>query len=264
MTMATGVQAPARPRITARTLRRDRWWLYPAWIAVVLAAFVVYATWRAFAGEGYYAAPYLSPFYSPCLSTGCPDGASAFGQPISGFPYSPALIILIFPLALRLTCYYYRKIYYRSFWLSPPACAVAEPHRRYTGETRFPLILQNIHRYSFYIAALYPPILLYEAILSFRNEAHEWGHMGIGTLVLLVNAILLGIYTYSCHSCRHVFGGRLRSFSRHPIRYRMWTWISNRNANHGLWAQVSLFSVALADLYVYLVATGVISDLRFF
>ena len=52
----------------------------------------------------------------------------------------------------RLTCYYYRKAYYRSFWLSPPACAVPDGHKKYTGETRFPLIFQNLHRYFFYAA----------------------------------------------------------------------------------------------------------------
>ena len=65
------------------------------------------------------------------------------------WPWSPALLILAFSLGFRLTCYYYyRKAHYRSFWQSPPACAVAEPHKRYTGETRFPLILQNVHRSS--------------------------------------------------------------------------------------------------------------------
>jgi hypothetical protein len=29
------------------------------------------------------------------------------------------VIILIFPLGFRLTCYYYRKADYRSWWLSP-------------------------------------------------------------------------------------------------------------------------------------------------
>lgn len=262
--MASGVTTPGRASVGARTLRRDRWWLSPAWILFVLTAFSVYATWRAFAGEHYYTTPYLSPFYSPCLTTDCPEAASAFGQPIGWFPFSPALLILVFPLALRVTCYYYRKLYYRSFWLSPPACAVAEPHRRYTGETRFPLILQNVHRYAFYIAALYPPILLYEAIMAFRDENYEWGFMGLGTVILLVNAVLLGLYTYGCHSCRHVIGGRLRNFGTNPVRYRLWTGVSRLNMNHGLWAQVSLFSVAFADLYVYLVSRGVISDITFF
>ena len=31
---------------------------------------------------------------------------------------------------------------------------MAEPHATYTGETRFPLIIQNTHRYFFYIAAI--------------------------------------------------------------------------------------------------------------
>ena len=101
--------------------------------------------------SNYFSEPYLSPFYSPCLGD-CVEGASDFGQPFAGFPLSAALIILIFPLGFRMTCYYYRKAYYRAFWLSPPACAVAEPHGKYTGETRFPLIIQNIHRWFWYAA----------------------------------------------------------------------------------------------------------------
>ena len=105
-------------------------------------------------GRDYYSAPYLSPFYSPCLTDKCVSGSSDFGQPFSWWQLSPALLILIFPLGFRLTCYYYRKAYYRAFWLSPPACAVAEPHGKYTGETRLPLILQNIHRYFWYAAVI--------------------------------------------------------------------------------------------------------------
>jgi hypothetical protein len=70
-------------------------------------------------------------------------GFTPVSAEIFNFALSPALIILIFPLGFRMTCYYYRKAYYRSFWMSPPACAVAEPHKTYTGETRAPLILQN-------------------------------------------------------------------------------------------------------------------------
>ena len=96
---------------------------------------------------------------------------------------SPALLILIFPLGFRLTCYYYRKAYYRGFWASPPACAVAEPHAKYTGETRFPLILQNIHRYFFYFAVLVAgdPDLRHRARLprrALRLGPHGPGHPG--------------------------------------------------------------------------------------
>ena len=151
--MSTGVAGPTRARIPEKTLRTDRWWLYPLTTFVVFTAFVVYATWRAFAGSNYFTEPYLSPFYSPCLGD-CVNGSSDFGQPFGWFPLSAALIVLIFPLGFRLTCYYYRKAYYRAFWLSPPACAVAEPHGAYSGETRLPLILNNIHRYFWYAAVV--------------------------------------------------------------------------------------------------------------
>src|SRR3954449_52002 len=262
--MSTGVMGPGRARVVAKTLRQDRWWLPPLTTFVVFAAFVVYATWRAFDGHHYYSAPYISPFYSPCLTDSCVSGSSDFGQPFSWWSLSPALLILIFPLGFRLTCSYYRKAYHRAFWVSPPACAVAEPHGRYTGETRFPLIFQNVHRYFFYAGLVFNLILTYDVVLAFRDETGAWGHMGVGTLVLVANAGLLWLYSLSCHSCRHIVGGRLNSFSRHPLRYRFWTAVSRLNANHMKYAWASLFSVAFADFYVFLVATGTITDLRFF
>ena len=258
-----GVTSPTRARIDARTLRQDRWWLAPLATFVVFSGFVVFATVRAFMGRDYYASPYLSPFYSPCLGD-CVDGASDFGQPFQAFPLSAALIILVFPLGFRMTCYYYRKAYYRAFWLSPPACAVAEPHGKYSGESRFPLILQNIHRYFWYAALVVALVLSFDVILAFRNEDKEWGHMGLGTVLMLVNVVYIWLYTLSCHSCRHAVGGRLRHFSKHPVRYRLWTWVSKLNVKHARYAWVSLFSVALVDLYIYLLATNVFDDPRFF
>ena len=262
--MSTGVRSAGRAHIDARTLRQDRWWLMPLVTFVVFTAFVVYATWRAFAGEFYYSKPYLSPFYSPCMGAQCVEGSADFGRPFDWFPYSPALIILIIPLGFRMTCYYYRKAYYRAFWLSPPACAVAEPHGKYTGERRFPLILQNAHRWALIASALLALVLTYDLVLAFRDETGEWGHMGLGTVIFAVNVFLLWGYTLSCHSCRHLVGGRLRHFSKHPVRYRLWTWVTRINPHHPKFAWLSLFSVALADLYVYLLATGTISDPRFF
>ncbi len=168
--------------------------------------------------------------------------------------------MLPFPLGFRLTCYYYRKAYYRSFWWAPPACAVPDARPRYTGETRFPLILQNIHRYFFYLALPFPLILAWDALRAFHFP-EGWG-IGLGTVILLVNAVFLALYTLSCHSCRHLCGGRLNSFSKAPVRYWMWRQVSALNARHMLLAWVSLVLVALADLYVRLVATGAISDPR--
>jgi hypothetical protein len=261
--MAAGVGSPARASIGVRTLRQDRWWLYPLTTFVVFMGFIVYATFRAFWAHDYYSAPYLSPFYSPCLGD-CVSGSSDFGQPFGWFPLSSALIILIFPLGFRMTCYYYRKAYYRSFWLSPPACGVAEPHGSYSGETRFPLILQNVHRWFWYAAVVVWAILAYDAVLGFRNADEEWGHMGLGTLIMVANVVLLGLYTFSCHSCRHITGGRLRHFSKHPVRYKLWSWVSKLNASHARYAWASLFSVVAVDLYVWLLSANVFDDPRFF
>ncbi|MFJ5775955.1 hypothetical protein [Streptomyces sp. NPDC093094] len=261
-----GVRSATRAAITARHLRTDRWWLAPAATAAGLLAFVVYSTWRAFANADYYAAPYVSPFYSPCLAENCETMQGGPNWELFGswWGISPAIIILIFPLGFRLTCYYYRKAYYRGFWASPPACAVAEPHARYTGETRFPLILQNVHRYFFYTAVPVAGILTYDTVLTFRDENYAWGHMGLGTVVFVVNVVLIWAYTLSCHSCRHIVGGKLKHFSRHPVRYRMWQLAGRLNARHMLLAWASLVSVALTDFYVYLVASGAIEDPRFF
>ena len=258
-----GGPAPNRAAIAARTLRTDRWWVQPLVTVVVLVLFIAYSTFRAFQNAYYSSEPYISPFYSPCITTRC-EGDS-FPEFFTGPAWiSPALYILVLPLGIRLTCYYYRKAYYRSFWLSPPACAVAEPHRRYTGETRFPLVGQNVHRYFLYAALLFNVILFYEAFRGFRDETGEWGHMGLGTVILLVNAVMLFLYSISCHSCRHIVGGRLNTFSKHPLRYKAWTAVSKLNARHMQYAWISLFTVAFADFYVFLLATGTISDLRFF
>ena len=260
---ATGTRAPGRAAITARTLRTDRWWVQPAITVAVLVAFIVYSTVRAFENANYWAAPYISPFYSPCILTSCQG--NSFPKLFDGPSlFSPALYILVVPLGFRLTCYYYRKAYYRSFWLSPPACAVAEPHGSYTGETRLPLVGQNIHRYFFLLGLVFNAILTYDAVLAFRDSHDHWGHMGVGTVVLLANAALLWLYSLSCHSCRHIVGGRLKHFSRHPVRYRFWTFVSRLNARHMQFAWVSLIGVAMTDVYVRLLATGALHDPRFF
>lgn len=265
----SGVFSSTRAKISERTLRTDRWWLQPAITVAVLGSFIVYATFRAFEAKNYFAEPLISPFYSPCMTARCPEGASLLGHPfgtiaIFGMAISPALLILIFPLGFRMTCYYYRKAYYRSFWQSPPACAVAEPHSTYTGETKAPLILQNGHRWFFLAGLVFNVILSIDAILAFRNAQGQWGHMSVGTLVLLTNATLLWLYSASCHTCRHTIGGRLKHFSKHPLRYKLWTWVSILNHKHANFAWISLFGVALADVYVRFVAAGSITNFYFF
>jgi hypothetical protein len=260
----------ARPPIPASHLRRDAWWALPLTTFAVLSAFIVYSTWVALQNAYYYAAPYLSPFYSPCISKTCLHSTFGWGFPEFSVPLvgivSPAFLILWGPGVFRLTCYYYRKAYYRSFWLSPVACALPDAQRGgYTGETRFPLVLQNFHRYAWYVAVIFIALLTWDAVLAFRFPAAGGGAqfgIGVGTLVMWINVILLAGYTFSCHSCRHVCGGHVDVFSRAPVRYRVWRFVSRLNERHPMYAWLSLFSVGLTDLYIRLVAMGIVRDWR--
>jgi hypothetical protein len=265
--MSTGTLGGDRAKIAARTLRSDRWWLSPLLNAAALGSFLIYATVRLFWDRSYFVADfhYVAPFYSPCLSSSCVPGTSPLGTPIGSLPAwaSPAMIILLLPGGFRASCYYYRKSYYRAFWLSPPACAVAEPHKTYTGETRFPLIFQNVHRYFFYAAVLISLLLTYDAGEAFHSKGGGFG-IGLGTVILWINVVLIWAYTLGCHSCRNITGGRLNHFSKHPIRYWLWTQVSKLNARHGTFAFASMYSIMIADAYVWLVASGTISDPRLF
>jgi hypothetical protein len=247
-----------------KTSRRDVWWATPLTVFLVLAGFIIYSTWAAFQGAHYEFGPYLSPFYSPLLFG---DSEHAwFGASPAWWPLSPAFLILWGPGGFRLTCYYYRGAYYKAFWADPPSCTVGEPRKSYLGERSFPLILQNVHRYFLYLALLFLIFLAYDVwkALWFTNEAtgaREFG-VGVGTLVLALNVGLLASYTFGCHSLRHLVGGRLTQISKRPVQYRAYTACSAFNRRHMLFAWLSLFGVAFADLYVRLCSMGVWHDVR--
>jgi hypothetical protein len=260
---------PILHRGFGETLRRDAWWLQPLVTFVLLGGFVVYATWAAFQNAHYTYGPYLSPFYSPEIFG---DSPNAWFGPKPGWwpsllPFSPALIILPFPGLFRVTCYYYRGAYYKAFWADPPNCAVGEPRKSYLGERYFPLILQNIHRYFMYIALLFLVFLAHDVWKALWWDDGAGGvqfGMGIGTLVLAVNVVLLSCYTLGCHSVRHVVGGFLDQMSKHPVKKKAYDCSSCLNRWHMKWAWMSLFGVAFADVYVRLCSMGIIHDVRIF
>jgi hypothetical protein len=253
--------------------RKDRWWTGPLLTGLGLGSFVVYSTYRAVYNGHYHVGPetgflenhsyLLSPFYSPL-----------FALPASLSWISPAFLILWAPGGFRVTCYYYRKAYYRSFFLDPAGCAVGEPSSfcgfkralAYRGETRL-LLFQNLHRYFLYFALIFLVLLAKDVVhaCTWPNPTGKGSSFGIsiGTLVLAANTTLLTLYTFSCHSLRHLVGGRLDCFSKSPVtqvRSRLWSWVSVLNKKHMLWAWASLFMVGFADFYVWMVASGRIAD----
>ena len=252
----SSIDVPLRNGGFGQTPRKDSWWVEPLLVFLGFATFIVYSTWAAMQGANYEYGGYLSPFYSPLLMRTAPGWWPAF------LPFSAAMLILWAPGGFRLTCYYYRGAYYKAFWADPPSCTVGEPRKSYWGEKSFPLIFQNIHRYFLYLALVFIVILAHDAWKAMWFNG-TFG-MGVGTLVLIVNPILLGCYTLGCHSLRHLVGGRLDEPSKAPARKAAYDCVSCLNRRHMMWAWFSLFWVGFSDVYVRLCAMGIVRDWRIF
>jgi hypothetical protein len=244
-----------------KTRRKDSWWVQPLVVFIGLSAFIVYATWAALQGQYYRFGPYLSPFYSPELFG---PAHGWFGVKPSWVPawVTAAVLILWAPGGFRLTCYYYRGAYYKAFWADPPSCTVGESRKKYLGERSFPLILQNLHRYFLYLALVFLVILGRDVWNAFWFNGH-FG-VGVGTLVLLTNLVLLSCYTFGCHSFRHLVGGFRDRLSGAPVRKLAYDCVSCLNGRHMLFAWCSLFMVAFCDLYVRMCSMRIWTDWRIF
>lgn len=263
--MAQATAAP-HPSGFLSTLRKDRWWVEPALVVVSLGIFFGWLTISIFLDTwAFQVGPYLSPVFEPKLW----DASDKIWL-------SPGMVVVLGPVPFRATCYYYRGAYYRSAFLSPAACAVGDIGKSYTGESRFPFILQNAHRFFMYAALLFVPILWWGAFESFGleftmsapfiEENHIGGFgIGLGSVFLVLNAFLLSMYTLSCHSLRHFVGGSLNCFSCSSYtrtRKTLWNRVTDWNARHKIWAWSSLLSIVGVDLYIRLVANEVITDLN--
>ncbi|HEV3119192.1 MAG TPA: hypothetical protein VGY58_19210 [Gemmataceae bacterium] len=303
--MASATVEQTQERFGA-TARKDNWWAGPLATFLGLLAFLIYANVIVFFVPGYFeirqdktnffkpdnpaVAPYIAPFHSPLLFDGQSHHAWIHADKPSWwpgwFPFSSAMLILIFPAGFRFTCYYYRKAYYRAFWLDPPACTVGEPRKSYWGENHWPLLLQNCHRYFMYFAVLFLLLLTWDALLAFWWPTDRGGNvlpngqfgMGLGTLIMWVNIVLLAGFTFGCNSVRHLVGGRVNHFAcfscpaaggapqieKLSSSYRLWRFSTYFNDNHMLWAWLSLFSVGFTDFYIRMCAAGYWNDVRFF
>ena len=263
------------------TQRSDRWWFEPLWTGFGFLCFVIYTTWAMLQGDYYWWSAgvegfggYLSPFYSPLIfinpiaNGAAPMDHSWFGSWPEWWPNlipaSPAILILAGPLSFRMTCYYYRKFYYRSYFMSPPGCSVKGiRNKKYKGETAL-LIFQNLHRLTLYIAIGIIFILSYDAILSFF-QGGKFG-VGVGSIILTINPILLIGYTFGCHALRHLSGGHKDCFTcpngKLTFRYRVWKGVSWLNGRHMMWAWISMIWVAFTDIYVRMVSSGYWIDMN--
>ena len=255
----------------AGTNRKDGWWVGPAATAAGLIIFFGYLTFRAFQATYVWYDPYISPAVAPALFTpseGYPGAVPVehawFGDFPSWWPrFIPMTPAFFFPwvaIAFRATCYYYRKAYYRSLFMSPPACSVRGVHRPYRGETSL-LLFQNLHRYTLYLALLLLLCVWWETFAAF-SRGGEFG-MGVGTVVLVINALLLSGYTFGCHSWRHIIGGKMDCLTcdgRPTLRFSLWNRSTWFNGRHMQFAWLSLVWVAWTDLYILLVASGTIRD----
>lgn len=156
--------------------------------------------------------------------------------------------------------------YYKSFWADPISCTVSEPRKTYRGENSFPLIIQNVHRYFLYFALLFIIFLSLDVWKALWFSDPQTGvisfGIGIGTLVLATNVVLLGGYTFGCHSLRHLVGGFLDRLSDKPVRRISYLCVSCLNRRHMMWAWLSLIWVAFSDIYIRLCSMGIWSDFR--
>jgi len=153
---------------------------------------------------------------------------------------------------------------------------VSEPRKGYTGENGWPLLVQNVHRYFMYAAVAFlfflwhdvwlalwfeDPVRVFSGPPGMKMTTTHFG-IGVGTLVLLLNTTLLTFYTLSCHSFRHLIGGRKDTMAKHKLTLKCYSCVTGLNQRHMLYAWCSLFAVMFADLYVRLCSMGIWTDWR--
>ena len=236
----TGVDdAPAR--------RLD--WVNPTLVMGTLVAFGIYATWVVLLNTTGRFGPYLSPFYSPPITVR-----------IGGLLVPPALWVAWAPLALRASCYHYRKAYFRGLFWHPLSCAAPERQgrpNRYRGENGF-WAINNLHRFTLYAILVQLAFLWYDVAAQFVYQGRF--HFGVGSVIMIVNVVCLSAYTFGCHALRHLAGGGADCLSCHRTRLALWRGVTVLNVRHGVWAWTSLMTVALTDVYIRLLLFGVVPN----
>ena len=90
------------------------------------------------------------------------------------------------------------------------------------------MLFQNLHRYFLYLALVFLVLLAIDVVHACIWPTAAGGQtfgVSVGTLVLAANVTLLSLYTFSCHSLRHLVGGNVDCFSCVALgqaRYKLW------------------------------------------
>lgn len=168
--------------------------------------------------------------------------------------YSPTILILPLVVLFRLTCYAYRKDYHRHLFNHPNGCLtdarLDNKTRTYSGETGF-FRVENVHRYFMYTAWGVLPFFFYDVYYSMVYSGEFT--LSLGTIILLINAIAVTLYTFSCHSVRHLTGGYKDCFScskNLTKKKSFFNFQSRFNAHHEALAWTSLILFLFTDLYL--------------
>jgi hypothetical protein len=273
--MGEGIKLPVLNGL-GRTNRIDNWLRQPLAMGIALTAAMIYTAVRLFLYPDtiHYevnGATVMSPIFSPNVLEWELFGLKEWGETDAPSWVNAAILVLWIPFGFRGTCYYMRRVYYRTFFASPVACWVDEPEINkkigYKGEKRL-FIFNNLHRYFLYAAMIILAIKWWDVThtLHFTEGAAQGWGICIGTLVMGFEAFLLTMYVTSCHALRHLAGGVLDRWTS-PIaklRGKLFGRISVLNRSHAFWFWTSLTFVFLGDLWVLAVDAGMVSDMVLF
>lgn len=183
--------------------------------------------------------------------------------------YSPTILVVPIAGLFRLTCYAYRKDYYRHIFNHPQSCAADErmdnATRGYSGETTL-FAFNNLHRYLLYAGIALLPFFYYDFYVS---VTYFGGFvLRFASVLILLNALLLTLWVLSCHAFRHLFaGGNVKCYDcalKPKARKGFFNFQSMLNKRHEQWAFISLVVIVLVDLYLRAVAAGWPVDFRIF
>ncbi|BCS91241.1 MAG: succinate dehydrogenase/fumarate reductase cytochrome b subunit [Candidatus Micrarchaeota archaeon] len=185
--------------------------------------------------------------------------------------YSPTVLVLPLVALYRLTCYAYRKDYNRHIFKHPVACSAdnwsKDVNRGYSGEKYSIFKIEYLHRYFLYAAILILPFFYYDIYLSFAYtySLYHAFVLRLGNIILIINALLITAYVFSCHSLRNIVGGRLRAFNcENCFFYKLYARQSNANKHHEELAWISLIFIIFTDLYLRGLTAGLPIDFIIF